>query len=323
MLNLRKKKQSIRSSNQPRQVNIDSLPTTRYYRSGSGPQDSRASSGRNTQKPNKKQLAPRESAKSAGKLEAFVRALPRRVLFIIIVALLLVNTTVSTFDIAFSSSAYSADFSPFQKRLETEYKAGIQSIFDSSVLYKNKLTLNSQGFELELEQKFPEIESSSVIVPLAGRELRVNIAPAIPILRYSSQNQYGVIVGNGVYVQISEDDYLSLTTLPVLSLQRDVAVSRGSQVLTSKEVSLLSLAAAELDGSTETRPEVISVLFDVERREIQLRFDGANYFAKLTPERESRGQIGALVATITGLSSSSSLPETFIDVRVEDRVFVK
>jgi len=323
MVKLRKKKQSTRPSNQPRQVKIDSQPTTRYYRSGSGPQNGRTSEGKNNQQSNKKQLAPRESAKTTSKLESFLRALPRRVLFIIIVALLLVNTTVSTFDIAFNNTANSVDSSAFQKGLEAEYEAGVQSIFDSSVLYKNKLTLNSQDFELELEQKFPEIESSSVIVPLAGRELRVNIALASPLLRYSSQNQYGVIVDNGVYVQISEDDYLSLSTLPVLSLQRDVAVSRGSQVLTSVEVGLLSLAVAELDGSTETRPDVTSVLFDVERREIQLRFDGADYFAKLTPERESRGQIGALVATIADLSSSSSLPETFIDVRVEDRVFIK
>ena len=83
------------------------------------------------------------------------------------------------------------------------------------------------------------------------------------------------------------------------------------------------LLISEFDGSTTYRHKVKSIEFDVQKREIRVRFEGVGYYAKLTPERESRVQVGALVSALRSTGEQGSLPTEYIDVRVDDRVFVK
>ena len=89
------------------------------------------------------------------------------------------------------------------------------------------------------------------------------------------------------------------------------------------ETELIQTLRNEFDGSSSIRPQVNSILFDVEKREMQVRFNKASYFARVTPERDSREQVGALVATIAQLDEDNDTPNEYIDVRVEGRVFVK
>jgi hypothetical protein len=68
---------------------------------------------------------------------------------------------------------------------------------------------------------------------------------------------------------------------------------------------------------------VQSLEFDVKKREIKVRFKNETYYAKVTPEEEGRLQVGALHKTIQELKEQRTPAAEYIDVRVQDRVFVR
>lgn len=186
--------------------------------------------------------------------------------------------------------------------------------------------LNSSSFETKIKTMFPEVESAVVVTPLAGRRLQVGLELEKPLARLNQalSNSQAVLSYSGTVVL--EDDATLINEkfaqIPSISIP-NITYSVGDQILTSSEAGLIRLLINEFDGSTPYRHKVKSIEFDVQKREIRVRFESVSYFAKLTPERESRVQVGALVSALKSMTEQSSLPTEYIDVRVDDRVFVK
>jgi hypothetical protein len=205
------------------------------------------------------------------------------------------------------------------------YKEGARAIQNSSVLYRTKLTLRSDRFEEQFKGRFPEVQEVTVTYPIAGRQLIVNVILSEPLLRIvGAGNQQGIVTQDGLVSLLDESQKIneSFSYLPSLSVV-DLPIELGQRVLTSEEAELLSLLVSELDGSEAYRPKISSVEFDVKKREIIVKFVDKNYFGKLTPESESRGQVGSLVAVIRDSVEKGTPVGSYIDVRVEGRVFVK
>jgi hypothetical protein len=253
------------------------------------------------------------------KFDRFVKLLPQRLIFVAITGLLIINTTLS------SAKVTKIDDKGIAYRTTQEYKDGVNDVFSSSLLHKSKVTVDSDSFEKQVTEKFPEVSRAVAVVPLAGRELQVNLEFSKPLLRLTTvDKQQGIVGAEGNFILLGDtSSSASFDRIPVLSLQVQPELQQGSQLLTSVETALLKLLISELDGSEPYRHKVKSVLFDVAKREMQVRFDGVAYYAKITPERESRGQVGALVATLKQLTAQSIIPAQYIDVRVEDRTFVQ
>ncbi len=252
---------------------------------------------------------------------ARVRAnLPQKLIFIAILVLLFLNTTMS-------SVATRLDDQNNAYRTAEEYKQGIDDIFNSSFLNKSKLTFRSTSFERDVQAKYPEMSDVVAVVPLAGRELHVNVSFTAPLLRLvdAKGELIGIVGEQGNFIQLSgESSQLNmLMDVPTLQLLESPTFEQGSQLLTSVETELVTTMLSEFDGSGEYRPTVQSILFDVVRREMQVRFIDTGYYARITPERDAREQVGALVATLKQLTEDNDMPTRYIDVRVEGRVFVR
>lgn len=209
-------------------------------------------------------------------------------------------------------------------RTQAEYKQGIADIFARSFLNRFKLTLNSSRFENEVKLKFPEVSDASVVIPLAGRQLQVSMVFSQPMMRVQAGNTNQAVLGiNGTILMVSDSQNVNsrFSSLPLLQLP-GVEIKQGANVLTTDESELLSLLSTEFDGSDVMRPRLKTVLYDIRTREIRASFDDTTYFAKLTPERSTREQVGSLLSTIKYLSNNSIVPASYVDVRVDDRVFV-
>jgi len=211
-------------------------------------------------------------------------------------------------------------------RERSEYVDAVQSAFRASLLYKSKLTFNSSKFEQRVMDGLPELSGAVAVVPLAGTKLQVGLEFAQPVLRVRLDNLRQGIVGEGgklLYEANTSEVLSKFSKLPLMNLEPAVRMSVGDQLLTSEEVELIELLMVEFDGGDEHRPTIDSFTHDIEHRELQVRFHGTTgYFAKLVPGNNPRAQVGALVATMKNLFETNSLPTSYIDVRVDGRVFV-
>jgi hypothetical protein len=236
----------------------------------------------------------------------------------LIVGVLIANTGVSSFGLQIIGSEQGY-------RPADDYKQELQNILDSSIWYKNKLSLNSASFERQVYDRFPEVSFNSAVIPLAGRKLQVQLQFSKPLLRLiATGNKQAVLSEDGIVVRLgsAEEINASFRELPSISIP-NLNFQEGDQVLTSEEAELLSLIIAEFDGSTTLRPKTDNIEYDVSKREIKVRFKDHKYYIKMSPEREARGQVGSLVATIKNFAENGLQVNEYIDVRVDGRVFVR
>ena len=236
----------------------------------------------------------------------------------VIIGFLIINTTLS--GVLIKTAASSNAYQPPEV-----YETKINDLLRSSFRSRSKLLLNSSRFEAQIQAEFPEVANATAVIPLAGRTLQIGLEFAEPLLRLQMpQNQQGIVSQNGILVFSDSAAEINATyaSLPSLSIPL-VDFKQKEQVLTSDEANLLALLMSEFDGSASHRPAISSVEFDVKKREMKVRFKSEAYYAKLTPEREARAQIGALVAILNEMTDKGLEITDYVDVRVEGRVFIK
>ncbi len=302
------KKNTRRSPDRSIQPNKNVKSTQNYYRG--------RISSQSRQKPSKVSLKPVKE--SFGKDKKSKLVIMRNHIFslsivIIILGLLSVNATIG-----------SAVFIELPRdniyRSTDEYIQSANKILNDNWSFRTKLTFQSEEYEQKLKDEFPEIASVSAVLPIAGRELQLSMTLQKPIAR--------LVVGGGRELVLTDAGRVVESNLsgnyPILSLQEPHELENGSQLLTSIESELLTLISQEFDGSSELRPKVKSTLYDIRRRELQVRFNDLAYYAKFTAEAEAGEQVGSLVATIADIVQSRiDKPKKYVDVRVAGRVFIK
>ncbi len=291
-----------------------SVPVTRYYKSSQQP-----TNARKTKNDSKNRSISLGNNSKAG---SFFKSLPQKILTLAVVLLLLVNLTMSSSKVKVIESEQSSSY-----RSSEKYHEGVESLMNSNVLYKTKLTFSSSRFEAELEELYPELDYSTAVVPLAGRKLQVGLKFEKPLVRLQiKKDQQGIVGDNGKLFLITDTNTAlsNFSDIPSMTIEPKVDFIEGSQVLTSAESELIELLNNEFDGSEEYRPKLDYVEFNVKNRELKAFFKGQTMYGKLTPERNSQVQVGALVATMSDFAlNRGGLPVTYIDVRVDKRVFVK
>lgn len=294
-----------------------SAPIVRYYRpqqrttSASNRHDS-ARSMSDVERPSSQSSALQKSLKGA------LRVFSQWLILGLILALLVVNITLSGTSIRVKGSSY-----PY--RTNEQYQAIINEVLDSRTAFQTKATLSSSSLEAEIRKRSPEVDTATAIIPLAGRRLQVILDVASPLVRLQTgSSKLAVVSSAGIVTHEDASAAINSTfsQLPSLSMV-GLTPKVGEQILTQDEAALLQLLTSEFDGSETFRPAVQSLEFDVQKREIKARFKDKQFYAKITPEEEGRLQVGALVKTLKSLTEQSALPSEYVDVRVEDRVFVR
>ena len=321
-LGLKRKKQQLqrRPLDTSNGATASSAPIVRYYR----PQQQRTMSSAETRSASNTRSGsklPRQDEGSeslSAKFKKILRSLSQWALLGAILALLVVNVTLSGTSVRTKGSEY-----PY--RSSERYQAIVDDVLASSLTFQTKATLSSSAFEEELKKRLPEVETATAVIPLAGRRLNVLISVANPLVRLQAgPNKLAVVSASGVVTNEDSQEVInaSFSELPSLSMI-GVSPKVGEQILTQDEVALLKLLVSEFDGSESARPRVQSLEFDVKKREIKARFKERLYYAKLSPEEEGRLQVGSLFKTIKSLEEQGTVPSEYVDVRVEDRVFVR
>lgn len=196
------------------------------------------------------------------------------------------------------------------------YATAAQKLLAHSFTNRSKLTVNLDAVSRGLKYDFPELQDVSIGVPLVGNRPVVYIQPAVPSLVV--ETTHGNYLLNGSGVVLAAVKHLP-TAVPLAVDQSGLVPSLGKRLLPAATLSFMQvvsyqLAAAHLSLTTFVLPAGAPYELDV-------RVGGEPYVVRFSLEASALTQSGAAIATIQQLGST--VPSTYIDVRVPGRVYYK
>jgi hypothetical protein len=196
------------------------------------------------------------------------------------------------------------------------YAAAAQKLLASSFTNRCKLTVNTDGITQSLRRDFPELVDVSMSIPLVSNRPVVYIQPAEPSVVLQSTNGNFAINSTGFVLT-------SLTTLPggvpTVVDESGITPHPGVQLLPSGTVSFIQTVAYQLNAE---HLDISSFVLPAgSPYELDVHLTGKPYVIKFNLEADALTQSGAAVATIQQLGGT--VPQSYIDVRVPNRVYYK
>ncbi len=204
-----------------------------------------------------------------------------------------------------------------------EYETSAEELLGKSALNGNKLTVNTAKFEAEMKERYPELFSVQVALPLAGHRPTVYIRIAEPsFVLVGSSSQSFVIDENGVAL-IPTVNVLNLSDLklPVIKDESGLVLEQGKTILSSSSVSFISIILAQLEANNVP---VSRLVLPATASELDAFITGKPYYVKFNLQSKNPTQeVGSYIATAKQLQKQGTNPGEYIDVRVEGRAYYK
>lgn len=201
-------------------------------------------------------------------------------------------------------------------------KSEYQSVVDaklSSFLNRNKLTLASGDIETELKQAFPEVQSISLSLPLIGKKPSIHITVAKPTLYLTSANQNYIVDSQGRAVV--KNTTANNSNLTEVNDKSGFSINLGQQVLATDEVSFINYLSEQAKKRGLKVKEF--VLPPGSPSETYMYLTDTNYYVKFFLGGQADVQLGSYLALMGNLSEQGLSPTSYIDVRVEEKAFVR
>lgn len=207
-------------------------------------------------------------------------------------------------------------------RAQSTYQQAAQAIFGSSLANTNKLTVNTARVAEELTRQFPELEQVSVTLPLFGRQPVVYVQPAKPVLLFRASNG-GVFVldKNGrAVMDASLAKGLDKLGLPVVEDRSGLPVTAGSSALPSGNIAFITEVVGQLKAK---KLKISSLTLPAGTSQLDVRIEGVRYYVKFNLRGDARAEAGAFLAVKKHLERSRKTPNSYVDVRVENKAYYR
>lgn len=205
------------------------------------------------------------------------------------------------------------------------YQTAARDMFAESAANRNKLTVNAGGIAKRLQQRFPELQSVSVSLPILGSTPTVYVRPAEPAMVLAATNGTFVVGENGrALAEATAGTNLSRLHIPSVTDQSGLGVKVGAQVLPRSATAFISTVSTQLASQKIT---VQSMTLPAAAGELDVYIAGKPYFAKFNVEKASTDnalqQVGTLMAVLKRLDREGRAPAQYIDVRLDGRAYYK
>lgn len=201
------------------------------------------------------------------------------------------------------------------------YQSSAKELFESSLLNRSKLTIDTSGLASKFEDEFPELGEVVIAIPLFGRRPIIQTRPADPELILSGNGGSFVIDKDGVPVLKAQQLTSSVRdTLPVIRDDSDTTIELGKQILTSELVAFVSTMQEQFKAKSIN---VEAYTFPALANELHVRLAGKGYYLKFNTEASARVQTGTFIALEEMLNREGIVPAEYIDLRVEERAYYK
>lgn len=199
-----------------------------------------------------------------------------------------------------------------------EYQRAAAQDLSSSVLSKTKLTINTKEVAQRLEQRYPELASVSISLPLLGHRPVYHLELRQPAFVLESVNGSFVMADSGLVIGTKDGAPATLTAgLPIITDQTGQPAKPGGYAISPASatftVTLLKLLSAkQLSVNRLTLPAGAA-------QEVDVLLAGRPYYIKFNshdPETV-RVQVGTYLA----VAGQGVTPTQYVDVRVPGRAY--
>ncbi len=226
---------------------------------------------------------------------------------------ILINPKVRLLDIPTSSSG--------AVRPVTDYETALNNALKSSVFNYTKLTIRPGDIERDIKKKFPEVTDVDIALPLLGQHPAVSLTFAKPTLQMTIREGTFIIGNDGrVLMPAAEVAATAKLDLAIVRDESDLPATLGANILSSDETAFLDEVRHQLKEKGIT---VQSMVLPAIPKELHVRLSEHPYLVKFYIDGKPGRQVGALLAVKRQLEGQGKVPAEYIDVRVEERVFVK
>ncbi len=201
------------------------------------------------------------------------------------------------------------------------YQHAADKLFASSLLNRNKITVDTGAVSAALKRQFPELSLVSITLPLFGHRPQVYIAQADPIILLTAgDGKTYIIDAQGRAVAHGSVARASLQLLPV----RDASGARihlGQLAVPSGTVSFIRAIQFQL---AQRQVHIDSFVLPAASSELDIYPRGQKYFVKCNLESNNvLQQAGAFLAVQQYFDGRGITPSQYVDVRVDGRVYYK
>lgn len=207
-------------------------------------------------------------------------------------------------------------------RSQAQYQEIIQNEWKSSILYRSKLTVSTTDIRNNLSDQLTEIEKIEINLPLIGHRPKLVLTPAKPQLKYISTSGSFYVSSSGYVLAnstaIKENTILGL---PEVHDETDLKSEPGKQILTEVEVRYLNQLHRLLTGQN-LKVKSMSLPKNA-ANEVDIRLEGVGYYIKFSTLGDVRQGVGSYLVVKSKLDAEGKIPQQYVDVRVDEKVFVK
>lgn len=228
------------------------------------------------------------------------------------------STTPQVVSLAASSDA------PFLQDASV-YRQAARQMFAESAANRNKLTVDAGGIAQRLQERFPELQETSVSLPVIGNTPTIFVRPAEPAMVLASSNGTFIVDENGrALAEATAGTNLHRLQVPSVTDQSGLGIKLGKQVLPRSAAAFIGTVTGQLKAQ---KMNVQSMTLPAAAGELDVYITGKPYFVKFNLEQGTEDvalrQVGALVAVLKKLEREGRAPTQYIDVRLEGRAYYK
>ncbi len=193
-------------------------------------------------------------------------------------------------------------------------------LLSSSILNKNKITVNTQKITDTLEQNFPMYSDISIGLPLIDHHPVINLTPAQPEVSLTNTSGQYILNSNGqIMLRNMNLKYFNDLNLPTVTYQVSGYLPVGERILTSSEVSFIKTVIYELNNRGVM---VLKMTLLQTTSELDMYLVNEPYYIKFNlGNNDPRQQAGSFLATQHYLQMQNITPSKYIDVRIDGRVY--
>ncbi len=209
-----------------------------------------------------------------------------------------------------------------QLRSSSEYQSRADELLGSSVLNRNKLSINTNDVTTKLKQDFPEIEDVQVVLPLMGHRPIVELSLASPAIILASQNGVFVVDVNGIAIaSLNQLSSGAVLNIPTLREEADLDLKLGKPVLSKQDVAFVTTISNQFSAN---KLQIESLNLPPLASELRVQLKDKKYFIKMSLSSDPRLAAGQYIAFHKDKVASGEVkPNEYVDVRVEERVYFK
>ena len=204
---------------------------------------------------------------------------------------------------------------------ERAYQEGLKDILSKSIFNHSKVTIQTEKLSQTIKQRFPELASADIELPLLGQLPNVVLTPAEPVILLVTQNGVFYLGADGK--TLARTDQVTANALGGLPTVRDdsgLVPEPGKNGLPKQTITTV-IKLLRLSASANIDVESLSL--PISPNEIDLLAKGTTSTVRFSLDQDPRQGIGALLALRDKFKSDNISPSSYLDLRVPDKAFYK